>query len=45
MLRRVGAWHGLVRDVVLAGAGLAPWRDDVRAAVAAAGPEGLGVPL
>ncbi|SFO56452.1 Alpha/beta hydrolase family protein [Geodermatophilus obscurus] len=45
MLRRVGAWHALVRDVVLAGSGLAPWRDDVRAAIAAPPPEGLAVPL
>jgi dienelactone hydrolase len=45
MLRRVGRWHGLVRDVVLAGVGLAPWREDVRAAIAAPPPEGLAVPL
>jgi dienelactone hydrolase len=45
MLRRVGRWHGLVRDVVLAGSGLAPWRADVRAALDAPPPEGLAVPL
>ncbi len=45
MLRRVGRWHGLVRDVVLAGSGLAPWRDDVLAAVDAPPPQGLAVPL
>ncbi|MEX5719870.1 alpha/beta fold hydrolase [Geodermatophilus maliterrae] len=45
MLRRVGAWHALVRDVVLAGAGLAPQRADVRAALDAPPPEGLAVPL
>ncbi len=45
MLRRVGRWHGLVRDVVLAGSGLAPWRDDVRGAWDAAPEHGLAVPL
>jgi dienelactone hydrolase len=45
MVRRSGLWHGLVRDVVLAGAGLAPERDDVRAALDAPAPEGLAVPL
>jgi dienelactone hydrolase len=45
MLRRVGRWHELVRDVVLAGSGLAPWRADVAAALDATPPEGLAVPL
>ena len=45
MVRAVGRWHGLVRDVVLAGSGLAPWRDDVRTALDAQPPEGLAVPL
>ncbi|MBM7806703.1 dienelactone hydrolase [Geodermatophilus bullaregiensis] len=45
MLRRVGAWHALVRDVVLTGAGLARQRADVRAALDAPPPEGLDVPL
>ena len=38
MVRRSGVWHGLVRDVVLAGAGLGPERDDVRAALDAPPP-------
>jgi pimeloyl-ACP methyl ester carboxylesterase len=33
MLRRAPVWHAFVRDVVLAGAGLAPWRPDLRAAL------------
>ncbi len=45
MVRRAGAWHALVRDVVLAGAGLAPERADVRAALDAPPPQGLAVPL
>jgi dienelactone hydrolase len=32
MVRRAPAWHAFVRDVVLAGTGLAPWRADLRAA-------------
>jgi dienelactone hydrolase len=33
MVRRAPVWHGFVRDVVLAGAGLAPWRADLAAAL------------
>jgi predicted esterase len=33
MLRRAPVWHAFVRDVVLAGAGLAPWRPDLREAL------------
>ena len=33
MVRRAPVWHAFVRDVVLAGAGLAPWRADLRAAL------------
>jgi alpha-beta hydrolase superfamily lysophospholipase len=33
MVRRAMVWHAFVRDVVLAGAGLAPWRDDLHAAL------------
>ncbi|SHN86990.1 hypothetical protein SAMN05660350_04052 [Geodermatophilus obscurus] len=33
MVRRAPVWHAFVRDVVLAGAGLAPWRRDLRAAL------------
>jgi dienelactone hydrolase len=33
MLRRAPSWHAFVRDVVLAGAGLAPERADLRAAL------------
>lgn len=43
MVRRSGVWHALVRDVVLAGAGFAPERDDVRAALD--DPGDLAVPL
>ncbi|SEP25425.1 alpha/beta hydrolase [Trujillonella endophytica] len=45
MVRRSRVWHGLVRDVVLAGAGFAPERPDVRAALDAPAPEGLAVAL
>jgi dienelactone hydrolase len=45
MVRAVGRWHALVRDVVLAGAGLGPVPRDVRAALDAPPPEGLAVPL
>ena len=45
MVRRSGVWHALVRDVVLAGAGFAPERDDVRSALDATTPESLAVPL
>jgi dienelactone hydrolase len=34
MVRRAPVWHAFVRDVVLAGTGLAPWRPDLRAALA-----------
>ncbi|TFV55903.1 alpha/beta hydrolase [Geodermatophilus sp. DF01-2] len=33
MVRRAPVWHAFVRDVVLAGAGLAPWRPDLHAAL------------
>ncbi|MGK5112577.1 MULTISPECIES: alpha/beta fold hydrolase [unclassified Geodermatophilus] len=33
MVRRAPTWHAFVRDVVLAGSGLAPWRADLRAAL------------
>jgi dienelactone hydrolase len=33
MVRRAPVWHTFVRDVVLAGTGLAPWRPDLRAAL------------
>jgi dienelactone hydrolase len=45
MVRRSGVWHALVRDVVLAGAGFAPERADIRAALDAAGAAGLAVPF
>ncbi len=45
MVRRSGTWHALVRDVVLAGAGFAPERPDVRAALDASTPESLATPL
>ncbi|MGY1746260.1 alpha/beta hydrolase [Blastococcus sp. SYSU D00695] len=43
MVRRSAVWHGLARDVVLAGGGFAPERPDVRAALEGDG--GLDVPL
>ncbi|RBY76438.1 alpha/beta hydrolase [Geodermatophilus sp. TF02-6] len=33
MVRRAPVWHAFVRDVVLAGSGLAPWRPDLREAL------------
>jgi dienelactone hydrolase len=45
MLRRAHLWHTFVRDVVVAGAGLAPMRDDVAAALRLPAPGGLAVPL
>ncbi|RBY92580.1 alpha/beta fold hydrolase [Blastococcus sp. TF02A-30] len=45
MVRRAHAWHAFARDVVLAGAGFAPLRPDVAAALRAGGTEGLAVPL
>ncbi|MBB3086369.1 alpha/beta fold hydrolase [Geodermatophilus sabuli] len=33
MVRSAPVWHAFVRDVVLSGAGLAPWRPDLRAAL------------
>ncbi|SFL80497.1 alpha/beta hydrolase [Geodermatophilus ruber] len=33
MVRRAPVWHAFVRDVVLAGAGLSPWRPDLREAL------------
>ncbi|MFW3171722.1 alpha/beta hydrolase [Geodermatophilus sp. CPCC 206100] len=33
MVRRAPVWHAFVRDVVLAGTGLAPWRADLREAL------------
>ncbi|WP_347058809.1 alpha/beta hydrolase [Blastococcus sp. HT6-30] len=45
MLRAAPRWHAFARDVVLAGAGLAPMRPDVAEALARPAPEGLAVPL
>jgi predicted esterase len=45
MLRRAHLWHTFVRDVVLAGSGLAPMRPDVAAALERTGPDGLTVDL
>jgi predicted esterase len=45
MVRRSLVWHGFVRDVVLAGAGLAAMRPDVAAALDRSGDESLAVPL
>jgi alpha-beta hydrolase superfamily lysophospholipase len=45
MLRRAYVWHTFVRDVVLAGAGLAPMRPDVADALARPAPGGLAVNL
>ena len=45
MLRRAHLWHTFARDVVLAGAGFAPERADVRAAMGSDTPESLAVPL
>ncbi|MGY2067080.1 alpha/beta fold hydrolase [Blastococcus sp. SYSU DS0619] len=45
MLRSAHRWHTFTRDVVLAGAGLAPMRADVATALARPAPEGLAVPL
>ena len=45
MVRRAHLWHTFVRDVVLAGAALAPMRPDVDDALRRTGPEGLAVPL
>ncbi|WP_324275240.1 hypothetical protein [Blastococcus brunescens] len=45
MLRRAPVWHTFARDVVLAGAGLAPMRSDLGAALDRPAPEGLAVPL
>jgi dienelactone hydrolase len=45
MLRRSHLWHAFVRDVVLAGTGVAPMRADVAAALDRTGPDGLAVPL
>jgi dienelactone hydrolase len=42
MVRRAPVWHAFVRDVVLAGTGLAPWRADLRAALQS---RELAVPL
>ena len=45
MLRRALLWHTFVRDVVLAGAGLAPMRLDVAAALARRGADAQTVDL
>ena len=45
MLRRALLWHTFVRDVVLAGAGLAPMRLDVAAALARTGADAQSVDL
>jgi dienelactone hydrolase len=45
MVRRALVWHAFVRDVVLAGAGLAPMRPDIADALRRPAPEGLALPL
>ncbi len=45
MLRRAHRWHAFARDIVLAGAGLEPMREDVTNALQQPSPEGLAVPL
>jgi dienelactone hydrolase len=45
MLRRAHLWHTFVRDVVLAGSGLAPMRPDVAAALERTDDEALTVDL
>ncbi len=45
MIRRAHLWHTFVRDVVLAGAGLAPMRPDIAAALGQAGAGSLAVDL
>jgi predicted esterase len=45
MIRRSHAWHGFVRDVVLAGAGFEEMRPDIAAALDRSGAESLAVPL
>jgi dienelactone hydrolase len=45
MVRRAPVWHTFVRDVVLAGAGLAPMRADVAAALRQGDARSLGMPL
>jgi predicted esterase len=45
MLRRAQLWHTFVRDVVLAGAGLAPMRADLADALDRSDPGGLTVDL
>ncbi len=45
MIRRAHLWHTFVRDVVLAGAGLAPMRPDIAAALERAGAGSLAVDL
>ncbi|WP_116452159.1 alpha/beta fold hydrolase [Blastococcus litoris] len=45
MVRRAMVWHAFARDVVLAGAGLAPMRPDIADALARSGTDGLTVDL
>ena len=45
MVRRAVVWHTFVRDVVLAGAGLAPMRSDIAGALERAGAGALTVEL
>ncbi|KQS72100.1 alpha/beta hydrolase [Modestobacter sp. Leaf380] len=45
MLRRAHRWHEFARDIVLAGTGLEPMREDVTNALQQPSPEGLAVPL
>jgi dienelactone hydrolase len=45
MLRRAVLWHTFVRDVVLAGAGLAPMRPDVAGLLERTGADGVTVDL
>lgn len=45
MVRRSAHWHRFARDVVLAGAGLEPMREEIASALVQPSPEGLAVPL
>ncbi|MDT0274316.1 alpha/beta hydrolase [Blastococcus goldschmidtiae] len=45
MVRRSARWHRFARDVVLAGAGLEPMREEIASALGRTSPEGLAVPL
>jgi dienelactone hydrolase len=45
MVRRAHRWHTFVRDVVLAGTGIAPMRADIAEALRQPSPDGLAVSL